>query len=739
MGENIGMAARAMLNCGLSEMRLVRPRDGWPSEKARETCSGAYEVIDGVRVYETTADAVADLTRVYATTARPREMVARVLTPRAAAAEMRREAAAGEPRAGVLFGGERSGLANEDVSLADTIITAPLNPGFTSLNLAQAVLLVAYEWFAAGDPTPAERLETNLSEVARKESLDNFIDRLGALLDEGGFFRSAPMRPTVLRNIRNLFQRARPTEQEVATLHGIMNAAVFLGAAVVAVPIFQRLKLGSILGYLAAGAVLGPAGLAVIDNAENVLNFAEFGVVLLLFVIGLELKPSRLWSLKRDIFGLGMLQVMVTGVLLAAIGVHGLGWSWNAALAGGFAVALSSTAFGVQLLRERGDLNTPYGTRAFSILLFQDLAIVPLLALVPLLAVGAEGAAPDWVATLEALGVIVLLVLAGKFLLNPIFRIIAATGSDEISVAAALLVVIGAALLMHMVGMSMALGAFIAGVMLAESEYRHQLEADIDPFRGLLLGLFFIAVGMSVDWRLVLANWGFVLGGAVALMAIKGAILYGLSRAFGSGPKDATRIAVTLPQGGEFGFVLFSVAAGAAILSARDANLMTALVTVSMALTPLVGAASDHIAGRLFTSDERGEMPDAAEAERNSVIVVGFGRVGQVVARIFMALGIPVTAIDGDPKRIEAAKRFGHKVYFGDATRTDVLAAAGAGEADMIFVTIDNQKASLLAIQEIRKRFPQIKIMGRAHDRIHAMEMIDSDADFFVRDTPSSA
>ncbi|MCR9218782.1 MAG: monovalent cation:proton antiporter-2 (CPA2) family protein [Alphaproteobacteria bacterium] len=526
---------------------------------------------------------------------------------------------------------------------------------------------------------------------------------------------------------------------EGAGVELVQNAAVFLGAAVVAVPIFQRLKLGSILGYLAAGAVLGPAGLAVIDNAENVLNFAEFGVVLLLFVIGLELKPSRLWSLKRDIFGLGMLQVMITGVLLAAIGVHGLGWSWNAALAGGFAVALSSTAFGVQLLRERGDLNTPYGTRAFSILLFQDLAIVPLLALVPLLAVGSGGAAPDWIATLEALGVIVLLVLAGKFLLNPVFRIIAATGSDEISVAAALLVVIGAALLMHMVGMSMALGAFIAGVMLAESEYRHQLEADIDPFRGLLLGLFFIAVGMSVDWRLVLANWGFVLGGAIALMAIKGAILFGLSRVFGSGPKDATRIAVTLPQGGEFGFVLFSVAAGAAILSPGDANMMTALVTVSMALTPLVGAASDHIAGRLFTSDERGEMPDAAEAERNSVIVVGFGRVGQVVARIYMALGIPVTAIDGDPKRIEAAKRFGHKVYFGDATRTDVLAAAGAGEADMIFVTIDNQKASLLAIQEIRKRFPQIKIMGRAHDRIHAMEMIDSDADFFVRDTFESS
>ncbi|MEQ8603414.1 MAG: monovalent cation:proton antiporter-2 (CPA2) family protein [Marivibrio sp.] len=519
----------------------------------------------------------------------------------------------------------------------------------------------------------------------------------------------------------------------------VQNAAVFLGAAVVAVPIFQRLKLGSILGYLAAGAVLGPAGLAVIDNAENVLHFAEFGVVLLLFVIGLELKPSRLWSLKRDIFGLGLLQVMITGLLLAAIAAHGMGVGWNAALAGGFAVALSSTAFGVQILRERGDLNTPYGTRAFSILLFQDLAIVPLLALVPLLAVGAEGAAPDWLATLEAVGVIAALVLAGKFLLNPLFRIIAATRSDEISVAAALFVVIGAALLMHMVGMSMALGAFIAGVMLAESEYRHQLEADIDPFRGLLLGLFFIAVGMAVDWRIVIQQWGFVLGGAVALMAIKGLILFALARLFGSGPKDAIRIAVTLPQGGEFGFVLFSVAAGAAILSPAEANLMTALVTVSMALTPLVGLLGDRAIGRLFTSDETGEMPDAAEADRNMAIVVGFGRVGQVVARIFMSVGVPVTAIDGDPKRIEAAKRFGHKVYFGDATRVDVLAAAGAAEADMIFVTIDDQKACLQAIQEIRKRFPQIKIMARAHDRIHALEMIDSDADYFVRDTFESS
>jgi len=519
----------------------------------------------------------------------------------------------------------------------------------------------------------------------------------------------------------------------------VQNAAVFLGAAVIAVPIFQRLKLGSILGYLAAGSVLGPAGLAVIDNAENVLHFAEFGVVLLLFVIGLELKPSRLWSLKRDIFGLGMLQVMITGVLLAAIAAHALGVGWNAALAGGFALALSSTAFGVQILRERGDLNTPYGTRAFSILLFQDLAIVPLLALVPLLAVGAEGAAPDWLATLEAVAVIVALILAGKFLLNPLFRIIAATRSDEISVAAALFVVIGAALLMHMVGMSMALGAFIAGVMLAESEYRHQLEADIDPFRGLLLGLFFIAVGMAVDWRVVMQQWGFVLGGAVALMAIKAAILFGLARLFGSGPKDAIRIAVTLPQGGEFGFVLFSVAAGAAILSPAEANVMTALVTVSMALTPLVGLIGDRALGRLFTSDETGEMPDAAEAERNMVIVVGFGRVGQVVARIFMSLGVPVTAIDGDPKRIEAAKRFGHKVYFGDATRVDVLAAAGAGEADMIFVTIDDQRACLEAIREIRKRFPQIKIMARAHDRLHALEMIDSDADYFVRDTFESS
>lgn len=525
----------------------------------------------------------------------------------------------------------------------------------------------------------------------------------------------------------------------------LVDTAVFLGSAVIAVPLFKRLKLGSVLGYLAAGAVIGPYGLGVIADSESVLHFAEFGVVLLLFVIGLELKPSRLWSLRRDILGMGLSQVAVTGLLLTLV-ARWFGLSLPAAIVAGYALALSSTAFAIQLMQEKNTLNTPYGTRAFSVLLFQDIAIVPMLAVIPLLAlwgnpVVGSGDAPLISGEQMALaaGVIVGMVLAGRYLLNPVFRFMAQARSQEIGVAAALLVVVGSALLMEFVGMSMALGAFLAGVMLAESEYRHQLEADIEPFRGLLLGLFFLAVGMSVDWSLVAERWTIILTAVVSLIVVKATVLYGLSRLFGSPKRDAERIAMTLSQGGEFGFVLFGVAAAAAVLGRQEANLLSAIVTLSMAATPLIDIAYTHVTRHRASRAIAEEEPDAAALEEASALVIGFGRVGQVVTRVLKSRGITVTALDYDPYRIQMAKRFGSQVYYGDATRIDVLTAAGAGEADVIFVTIDKKDAATRAVTQLRRRFPNARIMARALDRLHVLELMDAEIDFMVRDTFESS
>lgn len=521
----------------------------------------------------------------------------------------------------------------------------------------------------------------------------------------------------------------------------LQDAALFLGAAVVAVPIFKRLKLGSVLGYLGAGAIIGPHVLGLVGDTESVYAFSEFGVVLLLFIIGLELKPSRLWALRADIFGLGTSQVFITAAVVAAFGVFALGATWQAAVLVGMGLSLSSTAFALQLMQESGDFTTPYGTRAFSVLLLQDIMIAPILALAPLLAIGAAaaGGGGGWLAALESVGAIVAMVLAGKFLLNPIFRVIAQTRSHEIFLAAALLLVVGAALLMHTFDLSMALGAFIAGVMLADSEYRHQIEADIEPFRGLLLGLFFIAVGMSVDWAVVAREWVMVLGGAILLMIAKGAILFALCRAFKSPKLDAARIATTLPQGGEFGFVVMGAGVSLGILTGEVSGLLLALITVSMALTVPGRILFEKIVPRLWPEQTDDLLRPGDGAEQNSVIVLGFGRVGQIVSQIFRMKGIPVTAIDADPKRIQAAKRFGAKVYFGDATRQDVLAAAGMAKADLVYVTIDNAAACTKSIDVISHAFPNVRIMARAHDRLHAIDLLDSGADFLIRDTFESS
>ena len=517
----------------------------------------------------------------------------------------------------------------------------------------------------------------------------------------------------------------------------LAEAAVLLGAAVVAVPAFKRLGLGSVLGYFAAGAAIGPQGLAIVKEAESVLGFAEFGIVLLLFVIGLELRPARLWRMRAEIFGLGLLQVIVTGaVLFGALMLAG--FDWRAALLTGLALALSSTAFAVQILREKGDLSKPYGDRAFSILLFQDLAIVPLLALVALLAPYAGGETVGWRGVALALGAVASMIVAGVYLLQPLLTLVARARADEVFTAAALLVVILASLLMEHVGLSMAMGAFIAGVLLAETEFRHQLETDIEPFRGLLLGLFFMGFGMIVDWDLVIESWWVVLGGAAGLFALKGVLLYGLARLFGSPPADARRIAATLGQGGEFAFVLLAAASSAFLLDAEGASLISALVTASMALTPIAVLVADRLAVDKEGEDASG-MDDASKAPRARIIIAGFGRVGQVVARIMRLRGYDVTLIDNSPRRIRMAGTFGNKVYYGDARRVDVLKSAGAEQADIIFLCIDDRDGARHAVEKIKEVFPRPAIFADTYDRFSEIDIREAGADEVVRETFESA
>ena len=514
----------------------------------------------------------------------------------------------------------------------------------------------------------------------------------------------------------------------------LVDAAIYLGAAVVAVPLFKRLKLGSVIGYLAAGALIGPHGVGLIEEAQSALSFAEFGVVLLLFVIGLELQPARLWRLRTEIFGLGLLQVSITTFVLAAI-IGGMGWtSINSAIAIASALALSSTAFAVQILRERGDLTKPYGDRAFSILLFQDLAIVPLLALVSFLSPwGVEGEGFDFLQIVVALGAIAGLIAVGHFLLPPIFHLLATSKSDEIFTAAALLVVVGSALAMQYAGLSMALGAFLAGVLLAESEFRHQLESDIEPFRGLLLGLLFLAVGMSVSLNLIAENWTIVLFGAVGLVVLKSGVLIMLSRLFGSSWTDAGRIGAVLGQGGEFGFVLFTVSMSVGLITLRDSYLLTAIVTVTMALTPVLVAVADRFAARSDGDDMSG-IDGYDKADVASVIVVGFGRFGQVIARILRLRGYDVTLIDSSPERIRIARTFGNKVFFGDVRRGDILKIAGAENARAVFLCADDHNSVVQATRTLRERFPHLLLFARAHDRVAKVELRKAGADVVIRE-----
>jgi monovalent cation:proton antiporter-2 (CPA2) family protein len=509
----------------------------------------------------------------------------------------------------------------------------------------------------------------------------------------------------------------------------------FLAAAVVAVPLFRWLRLGSILGYLAAGVVIGPSGLGLFADTASVMHVAELGVILFLFVIGLELNLKRLWAMRRDILVLGPLQLVITGLLVMIYPLLVVGRTWQASLIAGLGLALSSTALVMQLLEEKGEVQTTHGQKAFAILLLQDLAVVPLLALVAFLAPAhGEHGPPLWQSTLKIIGALAVVILAGRYLLSPFFRILANAHAREVMTAAALLVVVSAAAVMSYAGLSPALGAFLSGILLAESSYRHELEADIEPFRGLLLGLFFISVGMSVDLATIARFWGVLLGAIITLTVMKVGVVYGLIRATGNAHALAIRTALHLAQGGEFGFVLFSAAVAAGVMQREQASLLVALVTLSMALTPLLAA----LAPALSRSAQPERQESFAGADAN-VLLVGFGRFGQVVSQMLLPAGVAVTAIDNDVEMLEAAERFGFKVYYGDGARLDVLRAAGAERARLICVCVERKETATRIVELVRATFPLAAVFVRTFDRVHALEILDKGAQFQIRETYESA
>ncbi len=515
----------------------------------------------------------------------------------------------------------------------------------------------------------------------------------------------------------------------------LIQAATYLGAAAIAVPVFNRFKLGSILGYLAAGVVAGPFGLDLLHQEEGVFHIAELGVVLFLFVIGLELSLSRLWSLRKQIFGLGAAQLAVTGSVIAALFVAADVMPAPAAIIAGLSLAFSSTAFALQMMKDRGELNTNYGTRAFSVLLFQDLAVIPLLAAIPFIA-GSSGDAAGWENALKAGGVLAALVLIGRYGLDRVFRAVANSGSREGFAAAALLVVALTALAVSWAGLSMALGAFLAGVLLAESSYKHQIETDIEPFRGLLLGLFFISIGMRLDLVVIAQSWWIVLGGALGLVSIKSALLYALARLGGANHGDALNTAAVLSQGGEFAFVVISLGVSALLFTSGQATLMSAIVTISMVLTPFMAAAARLVSRQAKDSGDDLEGP---HAEHDHVIIVGFGRMGQIISQVLNSSGVVVTAIDNNASHIRNAERFGFKVYFGDGSRLDTLLTAGALNAKAVILCMDDARAVNHAVSALREQSPSLTIIATAHDRMHEIELQPLGADVVVRETLESS
>jgi glutathione-regulated potassium-efflux system protein KefB len=523
--------------------------------------------------------------------------------------------------------------------------------------------------------------------------------------------------------------------------YGLVLALVLLAAAVVSVPIARALRLSAIVAYLAAGVVIGPYGFGVFRTPESILAVANLGVVLLLFLIGIELEFSRLLAIRRAIFGLGAAQLALTTIaLFGLVIVTGLA-SWRGAIVASIGLAMSGTAIALKILEERGELQLTYGQRAFAILLFQDMSVVPVLALLPLLAPSADAHPADVLTTLMSVLkvslAIAVVVLAGRYLLNPFLRLLAWTGAREIMTAASLLVVFGAAALMQAVGMSMALGAFLAGVMLAESTYRHELEADIEPFRGLLLALFFMGVGMSIDMSIVRDNLLLIVAAAVLITALKAGIVGLIFRASCPDRGDALRAGSVLTAAGEFSFVLLPLGVSLGALSVAEGNLFAAIAAITMLLAPPVASLSDWILQKFGTEEER----DAEDFDgvHGAVLMIGFGRFGQVASQCLLAEGVDVTALDNNPERIQNATRFGFKVFYGDGTRLDVLRAAGAGQVRLVAVCVDRADTADRVVAIVQEEFPGTALYVRSYDRGHSLRLIARGVEFELRETFESA
>jgi monovalent cation:proton antiporter-2 (CPA2) family protein len=518
----------------------------------------------------------------------------------------------------------------------------------------------------------------------------------------------------------------------------LAQIAIFLAAAVIAIPIFRYFKLGSVLGYLAAGIIIGPSCLGLISKVDATEHIAEFGIVLLMFVIGLELQPSRLWVMRKPIFGLGLAQVLVTTLGVGSAAYFGFEQTWQSALVIGFGLSMSSTALVLQLLAERSQLNSQYGRSAFSILLFQDIAVLPALALLPLLGgvAAVKSAGPAGWLVVKFLAVLATVVIGGRYVLRPMLRIVAATRVSEAFTAAGLLVVIATALLVSQVGLSLSLGAFLAGVLLADSEFRHELEADIEPFKGLLLGLFFITVGMSANLQLVREKPLTLLGLTVGFMLVKVAVLRGIGRLFGLPNAAGRGLAFSLPSGGEFAFVLFGLAASLGVMDDEIAELLVLVVTGSMILSPMLLLIHDA----LFKKKEWDDRPfDTPEELYPKVIIAGFGRFGQIVGRILSAKRISFTALESSQTAVDFLRRFGNQVFYGDASRLELLRAAHAENAEVFVLAIDDVEASVRTAELIRKHFPHLKIFARARNRQHAFRLMDLDVRYTIRETLGSS
>jgi glutathione-regulated potassium-efflux system ancillary protein KefC len=519
----------------------------------------------------------------------------------------------------------------------------------------------------------------------------------------------------------------------------LTGSLIYLAAAVIAVPVAKFLGLGSIIGYLGAGILIGPWGLKLVTDPQDMLHFAEFGVVLMLFLVGLELEPRRLWQLRRPIFGWGSVQLFGSAVLMTGVAVA-FGVDWRLALVAGLGLAMSSTAIGLGALNERNLMATSSGQSVLSVALLQDVAAIPIIALVPLLAVaGLHEQGGGWEGAAKAVGVIAAIVLGGRLLLRPALRWIARSETPEIFTAASLLLVVATAALMQAVGLSMALGAFLAGVLLAESEYRRELETDIEPFKGLLLGLFFIAVGMSIDFAVVLQQPGLVALVVAGLLLIKALVLWTMARTMPLPVAERPVFIILLAQGGEFGFVVFQAAAGAQVIDAATASLLVAAVALSMLLTPLLLVASDRWLAPRLAGRGRATMAELSEQQHAPVIIAGLGRYGQIVARVLFANGVTPTVLDHDAEQIEAMRRFGWLAFYGDATRLDLMRTAGAEKARLLVLAIDDVEQSVAVARMAREHFPHLTLVARARNVQHYFELRELGVTLVERETLDSA